>query len=176
MNETIKVLTTRRSIRNFGDKKVPEELLDQILEAGLYAPSGMGKQSAYAICIQEPELLARYKACCSEARGMGGDDPFYGATTIVAVLTDPEGTLYVQDGSLMIGNMLNAAWSLGVDSIWIHGARETFESEEGQAILKELGIPGNYVGIGHAALGYRAEGVEDPGPAPRKEGRITKCL
>ena len=175
MNETIKVLTERRSIRKFSDKLVSEAELDLILEAGVYAPSGMGKQSAIAIAAQDPAMVARIKESCRKAKGIDSD-PFYGAPTVIAVLTDPEGTLYRDDGPLMIGNMLNAAWSLGIDSIWIHQAKESFESPEGQAILEELGVPKNYVGIGHIALGYRADDVADPVPAPRKEGRIIKVL
>ena len=103
---------------------------------------------------------------------MGMDiDPFYGAPELLIVLANKEIPTYVYDGSLVMGNMMNAAADLGVASCWIHRAKEEFESEEGKAILKDLGIEGDYEGIGHLVLGYAAFTGD---PAPRKADYIYK--
>ena len=77
---------------------------------------------------------------------------------------------YVEDGSLVLGNMMNAAFSLGVGSCWIHRAKEEFESPEGKALLKEWNIPENYEGVGHCILGYAD--MEYPEPKPRKKDYV----
>ena len=102
---------------------------------------------------------------------MGVDcDPFYGAPVILIVLADKDIPTYIYDGTLVMGNLLNAAESLGINSIWIHRAKEEFESRFGKNILKKLGIEGNYEGIGHCAIGYAADPVN--APAPRKENYV----
>ncbi|MBR3688685.1 MAG: nitroreductase family protein, partial [Lentisphaeria bacterium] len=98
-------------------------------------------------------------------------DPFYGAPELVVVLANKAIPTYIYDGSLVMGNMMNAAADLGVASCWVHRAKEEFESEEGKALLKSLGIEGDWEGIGHCALGYAAGPL--PAGAPRKPGRIV---
>ena len=88
------------------------------------------------------------------------------------VLADKAMPTHVYDGSLVLGNMMNAAADLGVASCWIHRAKEEFESEEGKAILKELGIEGDWEGIGHLILGYAAAPANEP--APRKANYIYR--
>lgn len=170
MNETLKVLETRRSCRNFDSSKmVAEEELKAILKAGTYAATGMGKQSPIIIAITNKEL--RDQLSKENAKIMGVDmDPFYGAPVILVVLADKASVTYKYDGSLVMGNLMNAAESLGVNSIWIHRAKEEFESEFGKKILADLGIEGDYEGIGHCALGYAATPVN--APAPRKDNYI----
>ena len=172
MNETLNVLETRRSCRNFKtDTMVPEETLQAILRAGTYAASGMGKQSPLMVVVENKAL--RDKIAAENARIMGegeGFDPFYGAPTIVIVLAKKEIPTHVYDGSLVIGNLMNAAHALGVDSIWIHRAKEEFDSDFGKKLLSEWGIEGEYEGIGHCALGYRAADL--PAAAPRKDDYV----
>ena len=172
MNETLKVLEERRSCRRFKPDMITEEELNSVLKAGTYAPTGMGKQSPIIIAVTNKEL--RDKLAIENARiaGWEGRDPFYGAPVVLIVLADKNIWTHVEDGSLVIGNMLNAAESLGLGSIWIHRAKEEFESEFGKNLLKELGIEGEYEGIGHCALGYW-DG-EKQTPAPRKENYIYR--
>ena len=171
MNETMKVLETRRSCRNFKPDMVSEEELQEIVKAGTYAPTGMGKQSPLIIAVTNKELRDRL---AEENRKIGGwnegFDPFYGAPVILIVLADRTCRTHVYDGSLVMGNLMNAAESLGVASIWIHRAKEEFDSEFGKKILTNLGIEGDYEGIGHCALGYAAEEPKDA--AARKENYV----
>lgn len=162
MNETMKVLETRRSCRNFKPDMISEEELQEIVKAGTYAPTGMGKQSPLIIAVTNKELRDRL---AEENRKIGGwnegFDPFYGAPVILIVLADRTCRTHVYDGSLVMGNLMNAAESLGAASIWIHRAKEEFDSEFGKKILTDLGIEGDYEGIGHCALGYAAEEPKD---------------
>lgn len=171
MNETLQVLKKRRSCRNFKPDMVPEEKLEAIIEAGIYAPTGMGKQSPIVIAVTNKELRDKI---AEENRKIGGwqegFDPFYGAPVILIVLASKEIGTYRYDGSLVMGNLLNAAESLDVAGIWIHRAKEEFESDFGKELLKQLGITGEYEGIGHCALGYAAEPAKEP--APRKEDYV----
>ena len=167
MNETLKVLETRRSCRNFKPDMVKADDLKAIIKAGTYAAIGMGKQSPIIIAVTDRKLRDEIS---EENRKIGGwnkgFDPFYGAPVILIVLAKKEVPTYVYDGALVMGNLMNAAESLGVASIWIHRAKEEFESDFGKSILKKLGIEGDYEGIGHCALGYAAEPLKEP--VPRK--------
>ncbi len=168
MNEVLKVLENRRSCRNFKPDMVKQEELKAIIKAGTYAATGMGKQSPIIIAVTNKELR---DAMAEENRKIGGwkegFDPFYGAPVVLVVLANKDIPTYIYDGALVMGNLMNAAESLGVGSIWIHRAKEEFDSEFGKNLLKKLGIEGNYEGIGHCALGYAAEPSKDA--APRKE-------
>ena len=167
MNETLKVLETRRSCRNFKPDMIKDEELKAIIKAGTYAATGMGKQSPIIIAVTDKTLRDEISA---ENRRIGGwdegFDPFYGAPVILIVLANKAVPTHVYDGALVMGNLMNAAESLQVASIWIHRAKEEFESDFGKNILKKLGIEGDYEGIGHCALGYAAEPPKDP--VPRK--------
>ena len=172
MNEAIRALLERRSIRAYTDQQVPDELLNAVLEAGLYAASGMNTQGVRLVAVRDREtrdLLSRLNAAV-----MGTDrDPFYGAPCVVVVLADPE--IYggwVEDGALALGNMMNAAHALGLGSCWIHRARQVFDAPEGKELLKKWGLPEHLRGVGNCILGYPA--CAHPNPAPRKEGRIVK--
>ena len=171
MNETLKVLESRRSCRNFKPDMVKEEELKAIIRAGTYAATGMGKQSPVIIAVTDRKLRDEI---AEENRKIGGwdegFDPFYGAPVILIVLAKKDVPTHVYDGSLVMGKLMNAAESLSVASIWIHRAKEEFESEFGKSILKRLGIEDEYEGIGHCALGYAAESAKDP--APRKENYV----
>ena len=171
MNETLKVLESRRSCRNFKPDMIPAEDLNAIIKAGTYAATGMGKQSPIIIAVTDKSMR---DAISAENRKIGGwaegFDPFYGAPVILIVLAKKDVATHVYDGSLVMGNLMNAAHSLGVDSIWIHRAKEEFDSDFGKGILAKLGISDEYEGIGHCALGYRAEPVNDP--VPRKDNYV----
>ena len=153
MNETMKNLLERRSVRGYKKDLVPEEVLNEILEAGEYAPSGMGQQGTLMVVTQNPELVAKLSKMNADVMG-AKSDPFYGASTVIVVFADSEQGTCVENGSLVMGNLMLAAHNEGVGSCWIHRAKEEFESEEGKEILRSLGIEGEYEGIGHCALGY----------------------
>lgn len=171
MNEMIEVLCKRTSTKVFNSEKiVEEEKLDQIIKAGTYAPSGMNKQSAIIVAITNKEM--RDKIARMNAEVMGSTrDPFYGAPVVLVVLANKDVGTYLYDGSLVMGNLLNAAHALGVGSCWIHRAKEVFETKEGKEILQSLGIEGNYEGIGNCILGYPKDGVKSV-VKPRKENYV----
>ena len=169
MNEIIKAMETRRSIRKFKPDMPKKEDLEQIVEAGLYAASGMGKQSAIVIAVTQKELRDKLSAANAAIFGKEGWDPFYGAPAILVVLANKEVPTHIYDGSLMMANLMLAAHSLGLGSIWIHRAKQEFEQDEFKALLAELGVEGEWEGIGHCAVGY-IDG-EAPEPAERKDGR-----
>ena len=171
MNETMKTLMERRSCRSYKPDPVPAEILDQILEAGTYAATGTGRQSPVMIAVTDKKTRDELSAMNAAVMG-ASSDPFYGAPVVIVVLADRSAGTYLYDGSLVMGNLMNAAHSLGVASCWIHRAKEEFESDEGKAILKKLGIEGDYEGIGHCVLGYAAR--ESAPAAPRKENYIFR--
>ena len=171
MNEAMKNLLERRSVRGYKKDLVPAEVLDEILEAGKYAPSGMGQQKTLMVITQKPELVAKLSKMNADVMG-AKSDPFYGAPTVVIVFADREQGTCVENGSLVMGNLMNAAHAVGVDSCWIHRAREVFDSEEGKALKAEWGVPESYIGIGHCVLGYRSG--EYPEAKARKDGFVIK--
>ena len=172
MNETIKTLTERRSVRAYKPDQVPEDVLAQILKAGEYAPSGMGMQSAVMVVVQDPETIQTLSRINASIMGSEGD-PFYGAPTVIVVLADSKRGTCVEDGSLVMGTLMLAAHSLGVGSCWIHRAKEVMASPEGQELLRKWGIPENYVGVGNCILGYPVK--EKIGEAkPRKADYIVR--
>ncbi len=172
MNEVIKNMKERRSIRAYKNDQIKDAQLDAILEAGTYAASGMGSQSTVIVPVQDPEIIAVMSGLNAKVMGMD-IDPFYGAPTVVVVFADAAETATpVEDGSLVIGNMMLAAFSEGVDSCWVHRAKEVFETEEGKALKAKWGIGDSFVGIGNCILGYR-EGDLPPAPE-RKPGRIVR--
>ncbi|CDE10067.1 nitroreductase [Clostridium sp. CAG:354] len=168
MNETIKNLVERRSCRKYSSTQIKEDELNSVLKAGEYAPTGMGMQSPIIVVLQNKSIIDKLSKI--NAKIMGKDeDPFYGAPTVLVVLADKNIGTYIEDGSLVLGNLMNAAYSLGLGSCWIHRAKEEFETDEGKELLKEWNISENYVGIGHCILGYPEEKSE---AKPRKDGYI----
>jgi len=173
-------MKARRSCRAFSDKMPEREVLEAVLEAGTYAPTGHGKQSPIILAVTNRDLRDRLSAMnariwneLSIKRGSTpkeGIDPFYGAPVVLVVLADRSVTTYHYDGCSVLCQLANAAYAAGLDSCWIHRAKEEFDSEEGKAILAELGIEGDYEGIGHIVLGYRTK--ELPSPLPRKADYI----
>lgn len=167
--DAFETLMTRRSVRKYKPDMVPQEKLQRILEAGEYAATGRGRQSPIIIAVTDKTM--RDQLSKMNAAIMGVDsDPFYGAPVVLVVLADKTVPTYLYDGSLVMGNLMNAAHAEGLASCWIHRAKEEFNSPEGKKILQDLGITGDYEGIGHCILGY-ADG-DEPAPAPRKENYV----
>ncbi|MDY5100466.1 MAG: nitroreductase [Oscillospiraceae bacterium] len=170
MSEALEVMRQRRSVRSYKADPIPRELLEKVLEAGTYAPTGMGRQSPIILAVTDKALRDRIAKL--NAAVMGRDnDPFYGAPAVLVVLADKSVPTYIYDGSLVMGNLLNAAHDVGLGACWIHRAKEVFASEEGKAILRELGVEGDYEGIGNCIIGYAATPL--PEAKPRKEGYVV---
>lgn len=167
--EMLDLIRTRRSIRKYTGEQIADEMLKAVLEAGTYAPTGMGKQSPVIVAVQnaeDRETLAKMNAAVMGSNG----DPYYGAPTVVLVFAHKGNSNHVQDGSCVLENMMLAAHALGLGSCWINREREMFDTEEGRALMKKWGLPENLEGVGALALGYPAGDV--PKAAPRKEGYI----
>lgn len=171
-NIVLNAIEERRSVRSYTDKPVEEEKLQAILRAGTYAASGMNRQSAIIVAVQDKETRETLRRMNAAVMGRPDADPFYGAQTILIVLADRSVSTCVEDGSLVMGNLMLAAHAVGVDSCWIHRAREEFASDEGKALLKKWGIEGDYIGIGHCILGYSE--AEKPAKRERKENYIYR--
>ena len=171
MNQALEAIYKRRSIRKYKPEQISREELEAVLKAGVCAPTGMNLQSPIILALQDKEQIA-YLSKLNAAVNHWESDPFYGAPTVLIVLAQADSPHAVQDGSLVMGNLMNAAYAVGVDSCWIHRAKEVFEGEEGQALLKQWGIEGDYVGVGHCILGYRAG--ELPEAKPRKANYIYR--
>ena len=167
---SIELLKQRRSIRRYEPRQIPEELLDKVLEAGIYAPTGMNRQNIVMVAVRDRETRDQMSKMNAAVMGRDGD-PFYGAPCVIVVLGDPEIYPVVENGSLVLGNLMNAAHAVGLGSCWIHRAKQTFETEEGKALLRKWGLKDSLVGIGNCILGYPDE---DPAAKPRLDGRIVK--
>ena len=169
--EFLDMLLTRRSVRAYKPDPVPEALLEEVLRAGTYAPTGGGRQSPVLVAITDK--AARDEISRLNAAVMGKDtDPYYGAPVLVLALADPASSTWVEDASCALENMMLAAHALGLGSVWVHREREIFDSEAGKALLRAWGLPETLRGVGSIALGY-ASGPA-PAPAPRKDGYIVR--
>ena len=174
-NEVIMALKTRRSVRSYKPDQITDDELKTVLEAGTWAPTAMGYQDPWIVAVQNPELLKKISRM--NAAVWGRDiDPFYGAPTYVLVFaSDPaQWKNGVPDGSLVLGNMMNAAHAIGLGSCWINREREMFATEEGKALMMEFGLPDGLIGIGALALGYPAGPARDPKPRKENYYRIVK--
>lgn len=173
MNEVIKNMLTRRSCKGFKPDMLPSEIIDQIIEAGLYAPSGMNRQESIIIAVTDKAIRDKLSKLNSKYDFAHRPDPFYNAPVVLAVLASQNVPTAVYDGSLVMENLMLAAHSLGVGSCWIHRAKEVFEDPEGREILEKIGIdPDEYVGVGNCVLGYPDKEIDTD--KPRKEGRVYK--
>lgn len=169
--ETLEAIKTRRSVRAYKPDMPAKELIEQVIEAGIWAPTGMGKQSPIIVAVTNKELRDELSQMNAEIFGKPDMNPFYGAPVVLVVLADKSMPTHVYDGSLVMGTMMLAAHDLGLSSCWIHRAKEEFESERGKEILKALGVEGDYEGIGHCILGHAADDAE-PVVKPRKENWV----
>lgn len=178
-NSTLQNIISRRSVKKYDNRSVPIELVEEVVKAGTFAPSGMNRQSPIILAVTNKEMRDRLSRINLEivigknlVTSSGHNDPFYGAPVVLVVLAKKDIGTRVYDGSLVMENMMVAAQSLGLGSCWIHRAKETFETEEGKQILRELGIEGEYEGIGNCILGYAAKDALKP-QAPRKDNYVV---
>ena len=169
MNETLKTILSRKSVKKYKSDPVPKQLIESIIEAGLSAPSGLNRQSPIILAVTNKQVRDELSLLNAGKDPFKRADPFYGAPCVLVVLADKNVPTHVYDGSLVMENLLLAAHSLGLGGCWIHRAKETFESAEGKAILQKLGIEGEYEGIGNCIVGYPDV---QPEAKPRKENRV----
>lgn len=174
-NETLTTLRMRRSVRKFKEEQIKDEELEAVLEAGTYAPTGMGYQDPWIVAVQNPVIIAQLVRMNAEIMGIKGN-PYYNAPTIVLVFASrPEKWVNsIYDGTLVLGNMMNAAHAIGLGSCWIHREREMFDTEEGQELMKQFGLPDGLMGIGSIALGYPAKESLPPKARKKNYYRIVK--
>ncbi|MBQ9848763.1 MAG: nitroreductase family protein [Clostridia bacterium] len=166
MNETVNNLIKRRSIKKYSDRPVSKEDIKTIIEAGLYAPTGRNRRCTLFLVVTDKEI--RDKISKLNATVLGSDaDPFYNAPAVIVVFADRSVNTHVEDGSCAMSNLMNAAFSMGIDSCWVHRAKEVFDSEEGRELARSLGVPDSHVGIGNCILGYRD--CDYPVPAERTQ-------
>lgn len=164
MNAELQALKERRSVRKYKADMVPQELIDQVIEAGLYAASGHGEQDSIIVAVTNKEVRDKLSKMGTKS------DTFYGAPVVLIVLAPKSNKNAIYDASLIMGNLMQAAHAVGLGSCWINRAKEEFTSEEGKQLLKEWGVEGEYEGVGHCILGY-ADGTV-PQAAPRKTNRV----
>ena len=169
MNEAYKNIIDRRSVRNFNDIKVNHDVIEKIVYAGQCAPSGMNRQIFAFVVVENEELIEKLSKMNAEIMN-STSDPFYGAKSMIIVFADSNAPTYLYDGALAMGNLMNAANALDVDSCWIHRAKEVFETEFGKKLKREWQIPESYEGIGHCILGYRAQEL------PARAQRTSKVI
>lgn len=172
MNQTVSDIISRRSVRRYKDEQITREELDTVLEAGVYAPTAMNRQSPIIVAVQNAEDIKTLSELNAAVMG-ASHDPFYGAPTVLVVLADANNANAVPDGSLVMGNLMNAAHAIGLGSCWVNRAREVFDGDEGKALLKKWGIEGEYIGIGNCILGYPDEAPE---AKPRKADYVRYVL
>lgn len=167
MNEAYKNIIDRRSVRNFNDIKVSHDVIEKIVYAGQCAPSGINRQIFAFVVVENEELIEKLSKMNAEIMN-STSDPFYGAKSMIIVFADSNAPTYLYDGALAMGNLMNAANALGVDSCWIHRAKEVFETEFGKKLKREWQIPESYEGIGHCILGYRVQELSERAPRTSK--------
>ncbi len=171
-NQVLEALKNRRSIRKYKAEQIKDAELEAVLEAGEYAPTGMGTQSPLMVVVQDKDTISRLSRMNAAFTANPGGDPFYGAPTVVMVLADSTDSNGFADGCLVMGNLLNAAYSVGLGSCWINRTREMLDTAEGRELLRGWGIDDKYIGVGSCILGY----ADCPHPAakPRKEGYVIR--
>lgn len=161
-------LLTRRSVKTYLDKEVSDELIESVVAAGLNAPSGMNKQLTKIVVIKDKDLINEIAKLNAGVMGMGRD-PFYNAPVLIVVFASKETYTYKEDGSLVMGNLLNQAHLLGLGACWIHRAYESFETPEGKKLKEKFNLSDDYVGVGNCILGYTKDAPQDK---ERKPDRV----
>ena len=177
-NDFLKILRERHSVRSFKSEQIKDDELTAVLEAGTYAPTGRGMQDPWIVAVQDNDIIKQLVKMNAEVFGQGDINPYYGAPTIVLVFASkPEvRSTSLCDGTLVLGNMMNAAHAVGLGSCWIHREREMFETEEGKALMSRFGLPEGLIGVGAISLGYPADELTSIQRKPRKAGyyRVVK--
>ncbi len=173
-NEVLRAIRERRSIRKYRPEQIKDEELQAVLEAGTWAPSGMGYQNSYICAVQDKETCDKIRRLNGEVLGNPEADPYYGAPTIILVFSKSDWHNTVKDGSLVLGTMLLAASTIGLGGCWINRCEEVFASEGGKALLGKLKVPEGYEAVGSMSLGYPAAPARAPRPRKEDYFRVIK--
>lgn len=154
--ELLEIIKNKRSCKKFLSTPVEQEKLDKIIEAGVYASSGMNQQSPIIIQITNKEIIDKLEAVNASVAGWRhGSHPFYNAPVVLLVASKKIIHTTTYDGSLVCGNMLLEAYDLGLGACWIHRAKESLEDKVGKEIFEDLGLDANeYEGIANIVVGY----------------------
>ena len=171
-NQVLEALKSRRSIRKYKKEQIRDEELNAVLEAGTYAPTGMGTQSPIMVVVQDKDAVLRLSRMNAAFTANPKGDPFYGAPTVVMVLADSTNSNGFADACLVMGNLMNAAYSIGLGSCWINRTREMLDTAEGREMLRGWGVEDKYTGVGSCILGY--PDCPHPAAKPRKEGYVIR--
>lgn len=164
-NKTIQTILSRVSCRDYSEKKVSLGKVNQILEAGKYAPSAMNRQIANITCVRTKAKVERLRELLKE---LFGRDCLYGANTVVLVHGPRDDAFTVQDCSCVLENIFVAANALKVQSCWINQFDELFSTPKGMKIKERLGIPVENRVVGAAILGY----AKDPSKLVVKQRKV----
>lgn len=194
MPDIFETIMHRRSIRRFEPKQIEETALQQILQAGLYAPCAGGRQGViFAVCQDKEvnERLGKIKRANSNPRMATAtsfvsrekpsiaDDPkltnaFYDAPTVITLFAPKNFLFSVDDCAVAAENMMLAADALGIGSCYIGQGWPAFADPYGQEILRQWNIPADHYAVMQLLLGYAKEGDKHPTPKPRKEGCVIR--
>lgn len=169
MNETMKTILTRRSIRKFSDKKVPEEILRDLVEAGMHAPSGMCRKTWQFTVVTNEDMIKKLTLAIAKVLGREGYD-MYKPTAIIIPSNNRDSKWGMEDNACALENIFLAGWSYGVGSVWINQLNGICDEPDIRGILTELEIPDNHVVYGLAALGYADP--TSPMPEYREIGEV----
>lgn len=172
-NETLQTLKNRRSCRAFKPEAIPEDVLNAVLDAGTWAPNAWDKQSASIIAIRDEASRAVLTHLSQELAAEAGEDtpdPLYGAPVVVLITAEKDSESGLEDGSLVAGNIMNAAQSVGLGSCWVNTARKILEMPIGKAMLMKWGVTEPVTGVAFVVLGWPTEKPEEP--RARKENYI----
>ena len=169
MNEVLQCIKTRRSVRSFTEERIPDEAVEKIVEAAIYAPSGRNLQSWHFTVVHDREKIARLSKLMQEYLGNPGYC-FYNPDMLIFVEADRTNNLGQLDTGCAMENIFLAAHSLGIGSVWVNQMYEQCDKPEMRALLTEFGVPETHVIWGTAALGYA---TATPDPRPRAEGTVN---
>lgn len=171
MNEAIRNLMTRRSVRTFEtEKNISREDLQTIVDAARMAPSAMNRQTWTFVVVQNQEKIQKLAAAVGKAMGRAEGYNFYLPNAVVICANDMNANpMGVQDCACAMQNIFLAANALGIGSVWINQLLDTYNDPEVRALLTDLGLPAEKKAIAMAALGYAAAEVPMREKKPEEE-------
>ena len=168
MNEIINNILTRRSVREFIEKPIKREELNEILKAASYAPSGMNRQTWQFTAVTNREKIQKLAKAIAKKLSRENYN-LYNPEVIIIHSNERESIWGKEDNACALENIFLAAHSLGIGSVWINQLQDICDEKEIRDILKDFGIPDNHIVYGFAALGYPKEGIKKE---PLKTGII----
>ncbi len=153
MNEVMKTILARRSVRHFTDQPINDDILAQIMDAALHAPSGQGRKTWRFTVVTNKEMIKKME------KAIEADYPYKGYTLKdPAVLIIPtnlrDNPFGIEDNSIAIMNIMIAAQSFGIGSVWINQIKGRSDLPHIREVLTEMGVPEDHIAYGTCVLGY----------------------